>query len=288
MVIGNWLSVFGTPFEGAAFSPLLGGLRGAFCAFAFAIVWENNAVSRRFWGKGKSSEKVNFGKGILKQKVYFFDKNCFGISRRILSCQARCFEGSVKRSGTGDIPCFQKHGMSGVRSKNVQIVWRQTFDSVHLQFKMPAMRIFFLFVFFCFYLFSFSQKPVEKEQVIPLDSIQELAWQKPKSDTVFEVFHLQKQPAFPGGEKELLKFLAESLRWPKGCGDMNITGAIVVRFVIDTVGNCSDVKILKTPGKCFEPMVADIFAKMPCWGPGERAGRRVRTRFALPIRIHWD
>lgn len=167
---------------------------------------------------------------------------------------------------------------------------RQTFGHEHLQFKMTAMRIFFFFVFSCFCLFAFSQKTTEREYVMPLDSIQELAWEKPKTDTVFEIFDLQKPPVFPGGEKELLKFLTENLRWPKECGDMSGvgTGTIVVQFVIDTFGQAQDWKILKTPSKCFEPMVAEIFAKMPCWEPGERTGRRVRTRFVMPIRIHWE
>ena len=174
------------------------------------------------------------------------------------------------------------------RRKNVHIVWHQTFDSAHLQFKMPAMRIFFFFVFSCFCLFAFSQKPVEREDVMPLEGIRELAWEKPKTDTVFEVFDLQKPPVFPSGEKELLKFLMEYLRWSKECGDLNITGTIVVQFVIDTCGQAAELKTLKTPGKCFEPVVANIFEKMPCWEPGELLGRKVRTRFVLPIRIHWE
>jgi protein TonB len=165
---------------------------------------------------------------------------------------------------------------------------RQTFYSAHLHFKMLTMRILLALVFSFFCLFALSQNPVEENQVAPLDSIQELAWEKPKSDTVFEISDLQKPPVFPGGEKELLKFLAENLRWPKDCGDMNITGAIAVQFVIDTFGQVVDLKILKTPGKCFEPMVTEIFAKMPCWEPGEWLGVRVRTRMILPIRIHWE
>jgi len=162
----------------------------------------------------------------------------------------------------------------------------QTFYSAHLQFKMPAMRIFFFFIFSCFCLFAFSQKPIEQEDVMPLDSIQELAWEKPKTDTVFEIFDLQKPPVFPGGQQNLLKFLMENIYWPKGCEERY--GIIAVRFIIDTLGECRDWEVLKTPGKCFEPVIAEIFAKMPCWEPGERAGRRVRTRFVMPIRIHLE
>jgi hypothetical protein len=59
--IGDWLSVFDKPFVEASL--------GAVWVFAFAIVRENNAVKKRFWGKGKSIEKASFEKGILKQNV---------------------------------------------------------------------------------------------------------------------------------------------------------------------------------------------------------------------------
>jgi len=85
-----------------------------------------------------------------------------------------------------------------------------------------------------------------------------------------------------------MKFLAENLRWPEECGDGNWVGKVVVQFVIDTTGDWSELKILKTVGKCFEPVVAKIFAKMPCWEPGELEGRKVRTRFVMPIRIHLE
>lgn len=55
------ISALGEPFEGA--------ISGAVWVFAFAIVRENNAVKKRFWGKGKSREKTSFEKGILKQNV---------------------------------------------------------------------------------------------------------------------------------------------------------------------------------------------------------------------------
>lgn len=152
------------------------------------------------------------------------------------------------------------------------------------------MRILFSLVFFVSYLATFSQKPVEKEEVVPLDSLQELGWKKPDADTTLVIVNPHKPPVFPGGDKELLKFIAENARWPEGCGDKSGVGAgrIVVQFVVDTFGQTVDWKILKTPSKCFEPMVAEVFAKMPCWEPGEWLGNRVRTRMVLPILIHWE
>jgi len=144
------------------------------------------------------------------------------------------------------------------------------------------MRIFLFSVFACFCLPSFSQKPVEEQN----PAVVRYAAPVIAKDTIFEVYDLQKPPVFPGGQQEMLKFLAKNIYWPKGCEERY--GIIAVQFVIDTTGDSSDVKILKTPGKCFEPVVVEIFAKMPCWEPGERVGRRVRTRFVMPIRIHLE
>ena len=53
-------------------SPFVGAIAGIFCAcaFAFAIVRENNAAKGEVLGKGKSKEKMIGKKEILKQNVY--------------------------------------------------------------------------------------------------------------------------------------------------------------------------------------------------------------------------
>lgn len=151
------------------------------------------------------------------------------------------------------------------------------------------MRALFLFVFACFYLPAFSQIIVEKIPDASPDTTQELTFKMSETDTIFEIYNLQKAPVFPGGEKELMKFLTENLFLPDGCRDKTMTtGIIAVQFVIDTFGQVHNWNILKTPSVCFKPVVNEIFAKMPCWEPGERAGRRVLVRYMIPIRIHWE
>ena len=101
-----------------------------------------------------------------------------------------------------------------------------------------------------------------------------------------EVFEAHRQPAFPGGQAALLKFLAENLRWPTGCEE--VTGIIVVSFVIDTTGNCRDWRILRSPSEKFASSVDEIFWKMPCWERGESGGHPVPIRYTLPIRVHLE
>lgn len=146
------------------------------------------------------------------------------------------------------------------------------------------MRSLLFFLFFVFLAAPFFAQirvdPVPKEDYIPTIFGSEL----PKTDRIFEVFDVEKSPVFPGGEKELVGFLAQNIWWPKDCDCAH--GIIAVQFVVDTLGECCHGEILKTPGRCFEPVVAAIFAKMPCWSPGEVRGRKVPVRLTIPIRVH--
>jgi periplasmic protein TonB len=109
--------------------------------------------------------------------------------------------------------------------------------------------------------------------------------QKPQNaDSDFQAFELERLPVFPGGEKALAQFLHSNIYYPPDCED--ITGLIAVSFLIDTLGDCSDWRVLRTPSKrCFQPVVDSIFWKMPCWEPGRLGGRAVPVRYTIPIRI---
>lgn len=108
----------------------------------------------------------------------------------------------------------------------------------------------------------------------------------PKTDSIIEAFNVEKLPVFPGGEKGLLAFFTQNIWWPKGCKEHY--GMMAVQCVVDTLGECCSMQIVKTPAECFEPVVAAIFAKMPCWSPGEMEGRKVPVRLILPIRIRLE
>lgn len=100
---------------------------------------------------------------------------------------------------------------------------------------------------------------------------------------LYEIVNLQKPPLFPGGETALSRFLFKHIQYPGGCSE--ITGICVISFEIQTDGKTGDLNILKLPHPCFEPMIAEMFAQMPPWTPGELNGKPVRSRMVLPIRI---
>ena len=67
-------------------------------------------------------------------------------------------------------------------------------------------------------------------------------------DKTYEMFDIQKPPSFPGGEGELLKYLASNIKYPPLARENNIQGVVALTFVIGKDGRVRDVKIVKDIG----------------------------------------
>ena len=95
---------------------------------------------------------------------------------------------------------------------------------------------------------------------------------------------LQKPPAFPGGDQDLLKYLAENIKYPLFARENNIDGTVVLSFVVNKDGSVSDVSVLKEIGGGCGKEAVRVVQSMPRWIPGEANGHPVKVRFTLPVR----
>lgn len=105
------------------------------------------------------------------------------------------------------------------------------------------------------------------------------------SDEPMEIFDLQKPPSFPGGEAELMRYLAKNIRYPELAREANIQGTVVLAFVIGKDGSINDVAILKELGGGCSKEAVRVLKTMPNWSPGEASGHPVKVRFTLPVRF---
>jgi periplasmic protein TonB len=108
---------------------------------------------------------------------------------------------------------------------------------------------------------------------------------RPVEEKTYEMFDIQKPPSFPGGEAELLKFLAENIKYPPLARENNIQGSVVLSFVIGKKGEVTDVAIVKDIGGGCGKEAVRVVQNMPKWSPGEAAGNPVKVRFMLPVRF---
>ena len=110
----------------------------------------------------------------------------------------------------------------------------------------------------------------------------------PEPETVVEMFDVNKPPTFPGGEREMLKFLAENIKYPALAREANIQGNVAISFVIGKDGSINDIQLLKDIGGGCGKEAIRVLKTMPNWSPGEANGHKVKVRFTLPVRFRLE
>lgn len=127
---------------------------------------------------------------------------------------------------------------------------------------------------------AIDENPDELKAVEPVVQVQE--------EKTYELFDIQKQPTFPGGEKEMYDFIRKNLVYPQIAIDNNIVGRVPIQFVVNKDGSISDVVILKDIGGGCGKEAARVVKAMPNWVPGEANGHKVKVRYTLPVVFKLD
>ena len=97
------------------------------------------------------------------------------------------------------------------------------------------------------------------------------------------MFVVEKQPEFPGGEKELFKFLAQNFKYPAEAQKQKIQGRVVTQFVVEADGSLSEIKAAEGANPYLAAEAVRIISKMPKWTPGMQKDKSVRTRYTIPV-----
>ncbi len=95
---------------------------------------------------------------------------------------------------------------------------------------------------------------------------------------------VETEPEFEGGISNLSKYLAKSIRYPKGGSEVARTS--IVRFIVDEEGNVTQAKILRSSGcALFDEHSIEVIENMPKWKPGLQGGKPVSVQYILPIHL---
>lgn len=96
---------------------------------------------------------------------------------------------------------------------------------------------------------------------------------------------VDQMPQFPGGEREMLRFIKNNLRYPLSAQDNGVQGTVIINFVVDREGKIINVKIVKGIGYGCDEESLRVIQKMPPWNPGKQRGQAVLVSFTMPIRF---
>ena len=90
-------------------------------------------------------------------------------------------------------------------------------------------------------------------------------------------------PQYPGGDRELLKFIAQSIKYPTDAQEAGVQGRVICSFVVGKKGNIVEPKIIRGIDPSLDAEALRVIGMMPRWTPGRQDGKAVRVLYTVPI-----
>ena len=92
-----------------------------------------------------------------------------------------------------------------------------------------------------------------------------------------------QMPTFPGGQKAMMQYLAENVKYPASAREKKLTGRVIVQFVVEKDGSITETKVMKSVAPELDAEALRIVNSMPKWTPGMQDGKIVRVKFFIPV-----
>jgi TonB family protein len=134
-------------------------------------------------------------------------------------------------------------------------------------------------------------------------------WDKPKNQDVDEPYNssiivrfklpdqvlngapyviVEKMPNYPGGDKELMKFINDNIKYPEDAKAENIQGRVILRFVVNTEGKAEAVSVLKGVHPKLDAEAVRVISLLNGWTPGMQGGKPVNVWYSIPVTFNLD
>ena len=104
---------------------------------------------------------------------------------------------------------------------------------------------------------------------------------EPEKEEIFTA--VEQMPQFPGGEAELMKYIANHIKYPTMAAENNIQGRVVVKFVVKKDGSVGEVQVLRGKDPDLDKEAVRVVRTLPNFIPGKMNGQAVSVWFTLPI-----
>jgi protein TonB len=127
-----------------------------------------------------------------------------------------------------------------------------------------------------------AQIEVKDEEVVEVvEQVKEEVQEEDPEATPFVV--VEEMPMYPGGDAELLKYIAEHTQYPEIAKENNIQGRVIVRFCVTSKGGVSQVSILKGVDPELDAEAIRVVNTLPAFKPGKQGGKPVPVWYMVPI-----
>ena len=91
-------------------------------------------------------------------------------------------------------------------------------------------------------------------------------------------------PEFPGGQKALFEYLASNVRYEDLVWDADITGRVVVQFLVQADGSITDIEVIRSMGYPeFDEEAVRVISEMPKWVWKCDPEKYAPVRYTVPV-----
>ncbi len=127
-----------------------------------------------------------------------------------------------------------------------------------------------------------AQVEVQNQEVVEV--VQEVKEEVQEAEAEPEPFVVvEEMPMFPGGDPELLKYIAEHTQYPEVAKENNIQGRVIVRFCVTSKGTINQVSVLKGVDPELDKEAVRVVSELPAFKPGKQGGKPVPVWYMVPI-----
>lgn len=93
-------------------------------------------------------------------------------------------------------------------------------------------------------------------------------------------------PQFPGGDKALLKFIADNVKYPEDAKAKNASGTAYYRFIVNKQGKVTNITLLRSAGdESLDQEAKRVIEMLPDFKPGTKDNKPVDVPMSMPIRF---
>jgi protein TonB len=94
---------------------------------------------------------------------------------------------------------------------------------------------------------------------------------------------VEEMPMFPGGDVELLKYLAKNITYPESAKANGITGRVILRFCVTETGTVDRISVLKGVDPALDAEAFRVVSTLPAFQPGKQGGIAVPVWYMVPV-----
>lgn len=95
----------------------------------------------------------------------------------------------------------------------------------------------------------------------------------------------EELPVYPGGDAEMMMFIARNMTYPQEAVKNKEQGTVMVRFVINPDCSVSNVGVIKGVSESLDKEAMRVVSLLKFKSPGKNGGKAVPVNFVVPVRF---